>query len=358
MLEVLDYMAEHGHQELVTCLDHQTGLRGLIAVHSTTLGPSLGGIRLWPYKMNEAAILDVLRLSEGMTYKAAVAGLSLGGGKSVILADGKEQDSQIRKARLHAFGRFVEGLGGRYIAAEDVGTSVADILTMKSTTQHIVGLPVDAGGSGDPSPMTAYGVMEGMRALVEEVLHTDRFHGIRVVLQGLGKVGMSLASRLVSEKAHVIATDIRPEICRQASQQLGIKIVEADAIYDVECEIFAPCALGGVINDETLPRLKCKIVAGSANNQLADDRHGEALRSMGISYGVDYVVNAGGLINVAHELLGYVEEKARAQVGQIYQTTKHMYTLAQEEGISENRAARLMALQRLESHEPLDQAAI
>jgi len=347
MLDTVNYMVEHEHEQLLTCFDRPSGLRALIAVHNTTLGPSLGGTRIWKYENGEAATFDVLRLSEGMTYKAAVAGLSLGGGKSVIMADGKEQDPQVRTARLQAFGRMVDSLAGRYIAAEDVGSTTADILTVRGTTKHVVGLPVEAGGSGDPSPVTAYGVMEGLRALVEEVLHVDQFKDVRVAIQGLGKVGMSLASRLVEAGATVVATDISAETCRRAKEELGIEIVTPEAIYDVECEIFAPCALGGVINDQTLPRIKCKMVAGSANNQLLDLRHGEALREMGITYAVDYVINAGGLINVANELDGYDQEKALAQAGQIYQTIKRLLTLAQSQGISEVRAARHMALERL-----------
>jgi leucine dehydrogenase len=349
MLDVTNYMVEHGHEELVTYHDRASGLRALIAIHNTTLGPSLGGTRLWRYESSEAAMLDVLRLSEGMTYKAAVAGLPLGGGKSVIMADGKEQDPQVRTARLKAFGLMVERMNGRYIAAEDVGTTTDDILTVRGITKHVAGLPSEVGGSGDPSPVTAYGVTEGLRALVQEVLRTDSFKDVRVAIQGLGKVGTSLASRLVAEGARVVATDIRPETCRKAAEQLGVEIVQPEEIYDVECEIFAPCALGGVINDQTLSRLKCKIVAGSANNQLEEERHGEALHASGVVYAVDYVINAGGLINVAHELQGYNKEKAMAQAGQIYQTVKRMLALARREGISEERAAGQMALERLKA---------
>ncbi len=347
MLDTMDYIVEHEHEQLVTCFDRHSGLRALIAVHNTTLGPSLGGTRLWHYENSEAAIFDVLRLSEGMTYKAAVAGLTLGGGKSVIMADGKEKDPQVRTARFQAFGRMVENLNGRYIAAEDVGTTTADILTARGETKHVAGLPTEVGGSGDPSPVTAYGVMQGLRALTEIILKTDQFKGVRVAIQGLGKVGISLAEQLVSAGATVIATDINTETCRRAAEEFGIKIVEPEFIYDVDCEIFAPCALGGVINDQTLPRLKCKIVAGSANNQLLDTRHGEALNEMGITYAVDYVINAGGLINVAHELSGYNKEKALAQAAQIYDTVKKMLALAASEKISEVRAARMMAQERL-----------
>lgn len=357
MLDTLTYMAEHGHEQLVTCFDQESGLRALIAIHSTALGPSLGGIRLWRYQLNDDAVLDVLRLSEGMTYKAAVAGLHLGGGKAVILADGQESDPRVREKRLEAFGHFVEGLGGRYIAAEDVGTSVNDILIIRRSTKHVVGGPREQGGSGDPSPFTAYGIAEGMRATIEQVLHTDRFKDLRVAIQGLGKVGADLALRLKTAGARLIATDIRREVCRAMERKLGIEIVEPEAIYEMECEIFAPCALGGVINEETLPRLKCRIVAGSANNQLKSPDHGEALRELGITYAVDYVINAGGLINVADELRGYDERRAREQVGHIYQTIQDLLHLAQRDGISESRAARRIALEQLHRHGPLEPSA-
>jgi leucine dehydrogenase len=283
-----------------------------------------------------------------MTYKAAVAGLFLGGAKAVILADGREQNPVVRKARLRALGSFVESLDGHYIAAEDVGTTTADILTMREITRHVVGLPSEAGGSGDPSQMTAFGVFEGQRAMCQDVLSVDSFKDIRVTVQGLGKVGMNLAARLVTAGARVIATDIRSENRRLAEEQLGIQTVEPDTIYDRECEIFAPCALGGIINDSTLPRLKCKIVAGSANNQLEDPRHGNMLADKGIAYAVDFVINAGGLINVAHELRGYVKEEALAQAAKIYETVKHMLTIARRGGISEEQAAHQMAMERLQ----------
>jgi leucine dehydrogenase len=342
-------MTEHGHEQLVTCFDCATGLRALIALHDTRLGPALGGTRLWPYESGEAAVMDVLRLSEGMTYKAAVAGLPLGGGKSVILGDGRERNQGLRAQRLQAFGRMVDSLSGRYIAAEDVGTTPMDMVEMKQSTRHVVGLPLEAGGSGDPSPMTAYGVMEALRTLVAAVLHTDRLADVRVSVQGLGKVGIHLAARLISAGAHVVATDIRREACENARSRLGVEIVEPEAIYDLACDIYAPCALGGVINDRTLPRLRCRIIAGSANNQLEDDRHGEALHEMGIVYGVDYVVNAGGLINVAQELEGYDEERARERTALISHTVRRMLELARAQGISENRAARRLALERLKS---------
>lgn len=347
MFDIEKYVNEHGHEQLIDCNDPQTGLRAWIAIHNTKLGPGLGGIRLWNYESADDALLDVLRLSEGMTYKAAVAGLKLGGAKAVILGDGKEEDPRVRRDRFRVLGRIVDDLKGRYIAAEDVGTTTDDIIIVREETYHVVGLPSEVGGSGDPSPMTAIGVLEGQRALIKEVLHTDRFKGVRVSIQGLGKVGFSLASRLVAEGAYVIATDINPEVCHMTSEKLGIRIVKPDDIYNEECEIFAPCALGGVINDDTLVSLRCRIVAGSANNQLKEVKHGEILHEMGIVYAVDYVINAGGLINVSHEMNGYDREKALADVAKIYDTIMRMYIIARRDGISEQSAAHKIAIERL-----------
>lgn len=352
MFDIENYMTEHKHEALIECSDPESGLHGWIALHNTSLGPGLGGIRLWRYDTSDEALRDVLRLSKGMTYKASVAGLPLGGAKAVIMADGTEGNSIVRKTRLRALGGFVQTLQGQYIAAEDVGTTTADILTIKEITNHVVGLPLEAGGSGDPSPMTALGVFEGQRALLEDVLKVERFKDIRVNIQGLGKVGMNLAALLVQAGAHVIATDIRHENRKTAEEKLGIQTVEPDAIYDIESEIFSPCALGGIINDRTLPRLKCKIVAGSANNQLEDTRHGEMLFDKGITYGVDYVINAGGLINVSHELRGYVKEDARIQVAKIHDTIKQMMAISRKNRISEEQAAHFMAMERL-LHAPL-----
>jgi leucine dehydrogenase len=256
-----------------------SGLRAVIALHNTARGPAIGGIRLWQYHSEEAAIQDALRLSEAMTFKAAVADIPFGGGKSVILADDKEQEPGSRTARLRAFGRFVGSLGGCYIAAPDVGTSPAEMAQIKEVTRHVVCCPVELGGSGDPAPMTAYGVLQGMQALAEETLGVSSLVGVRIAIQGLGNVGMNLARLLIAEGAVVIGTDIRPEAVRHASMQLPIETVIPEAIYDVPAAIFAPCALGGVLNNRTIERLSYKIVAGAANNQLADDRHAEPPQS-------------------------------------------------------------------------------
>ena len=339
MLDNLDYMLESKHERVILHTDSSTGLRAVIALHSTVRGPALGGIRLWSYSNSEAAIHDALLLSEAMTKKAVVAGVPFGGGKAVILHDEIGKDPKIRAARFSAFGQLVESLKGLYIATEDIGTTPVDIAWVKRTSQYVVGVPVEEGGSGDPSPMTAFGIIQGIRALIEDVLGTSNLEGIRVAIQGLGNVGMNLAKLLLLEGAVVIGSDIRPEVAQEANRRLGIEIVEPCSIYDVPCDIFAPCALGGVINDRTIERLTCKIIAGSANNQLDDERHGEELHDLGITYAVDYVINAGGLINVAQEIDGYDAMKAREKTGRIYSTIKQILATSHAEGISTQRAA-------------------
>jgi leucine dehydrogenase len=358
----VEYMSQHGHEEVATWLDRETGLRAIIAIHDTTLGPGLGGTRLRRYDSSAEAMLDVLRLSEGMTYKAAVAGLPLGGAKAVILADGKEEsDPALRSARFRAFGRFVESLGGSYITAEDVGTAPHDMTDIRTETRHVVGIPRGAGGSGDPSPSTAYGVVCGMRALVEEGLGRSSLDGVRVAVQGLGHVGMSLAEQLLRDHgATVLAADVRPAIVEEARRRFAsekrFSLVAADEIHLQECDVFSPCAFGAGINPVTIPQLRCRIVAGAANNQLADeDRDAALLRERGILYAVDYVINAGGLIHVMSELEakdGWSEEdaaRAKAQASLIYDTLKRMLTIAREDGVSPHAAARQMADERIQT---------
>jgi leucine dehydrogenase len=348
MHSIFDYMTQHKHEKVYLATDSISGLQAVIALHNTVRGPAIGGVRLWQYDSEEAAIQDVLRLSEAMTFKAAVADIPFGGGKAVILADGKEQEPGIRAARLRAFGRFVESLSGCYIAGPDVGTSPADMAQIKEVTGHVVCCPVELGGSGDSAPMTAFGVLQGMRALAEEALGVRSLVGVRVAIQGLGNVGMNLARLLITVGAVVVGTDIRPEVVKQARMQLPIEIVVPEAIYDVSAAIFAPCALGGILNDRTIERLSCQIIAGAANNQLEDDRHAELLRQCGIVYGVDYVLNAGGLINAAQELEGYDQQKARQRVAHIYYTVKRMLAIAKEQQISTLSAARQMAAEVLQ----------
>jgi leucine dehydrogenase len=353
------YMAEHGHEKLATYVDRETGLHALIAVHDTTLGPGLGGTRIWRYDSNAAGILDVLRLSEGMTYKAAVAGLPLGGAKAVILADGKEErDPELRAARFRAFGRCIESLGGKYITAEDVGTSPGDMRQIRIATQYVVGTPREEGGCGDPSPTTAYGVLCGMRALAEDVLGRPSLDGVRVAIQGLGHVGMSLAEQLLGEGAVVTGSDVRPAVTRAAQARFADRpnfaLVAPEALLAQECDILAPCAFGAMLNPATIPELRCRIVAGAANNQLADeDRDGELLHERGIEYAVDYVINSGGLIHVAQDLdrrgdWSVVDDAAvRERAAHIYDTVRRVGELARAEGVSPHQAARRVALERI-----------
>jgi leucine dehydrogenase len=341
----LDEMFAREHEQVILLNDRDTGLRAVIAIHDTRRGPALGGTRLRAYPTLDEAVLDALRLSEAMTYKAAVVGLPLGGGKAVILADGKEQDADIRTARLQSYAHVINGLAGRFITAEDVNIHPQDVDELSRITRFVVGTPLERGGSGDPAPATALGVLQGISALTEDVLQSRALHGVRVAIQGLGKVGFRLAQLLVHEGAEVIGTDLRKDLMKRARADLGIDVVPSSAIYDMPCDVFAPCAYGGVINDRTLPRLSCKIVAGSANNQLADEHHGEQLHERGIVYAVDYVINAGGLINAAEELAlgGYDQQRAYDKVAGIRQTIKRMVQIAQDEHISTVAAAARMA---------------
>jgi leucine dehydrogenase len=345
-----DFLAAQGHERLVIFHDPATDLRGAIAIHSTVRGPALGGTRLRAYARMEEGVLDALRLAEAMTYKAAVAGLPLGGGKAVLFADGREQDPAVREARLLAYGRVIEQLGGMYITAEDANTTMADMAVIRRATRHVAGLAPADGGGGDPSPVTAVGVLAGMQALAADVLGVSSLSGVRVAIQGLGKVGLALAELLVAEGAAVTACDVRPEVARAAAEALGIAVVAPEAIFDVPCAIFAPCAYGGVLDDETIPRLTCQIVAGSANNQLREPRHAEALRARGIAYAVDYVINAGGLINVAQELApgGYDAAAARERTLGIAATVRRIQARAEADGISTERAAHALALDAIQ----------
>ncbi len=339
---------EGGHEQVVFCRDDSSGLRAIIAIHDTTLGPALGGCRMWAYDSEEDALRDVLRLSRGMTYKASAAGLNLGGGKAVIIGDSKTDKSE---ELFRVFGRFVEALNGRYITAEDVGTSVHDMEYIFMETKYVTGVAPAHGGSGDPSPVTAFGVYKGMQATARAAFDTESFAGKRIAVQGLGNVGQNLVAHLVEEGAHVIVTDIAPDRCAEVQERFGkqhIEVVGVDEIYDVDCDIFSPNALGAVINDETIERLKCKVVCGGANNQLAQDRHGGELRERGILYAPDYVVNAGGLINVYVEMEGYVRERALRMAEGIYANTERVIKISRELGIPTYEAADRFAEERIE----------
>jgi len=342
-MDIFETLAETDHEQLVYCHEPSSGYRGIIAIHNTTLGPALGGTRYWHYKSESDAVIDALRLSRGMTYKAAVAGLSLGGGKSVVMANHGTQD---REAVFRAHGRFIESLKGRYITAEDVGTSPADMDYIKLETEHVVGLQ---GRSGDPSPVTAYGVYQGIKAAAKVRLGSDSLAGKTVAVQGCGHVGYYLCGYLHEEGARLVVTDIDTEKVKRVVEEFRAKAVGLDEIYGVQADVFAPCALGAVINDNTIRQLKVKVVAGGANNQLAEERHGDMLEEKNILYAPDYVLNAGGLINVNSELEGWSAERAKRKAGEIYDTLLRLFDLAKEEGIPTYRAADRLAERRIEA---------
>jgi leucine dehydrogenase len=342
-MDLFSFMSEQGHEQVVFCQDASCGYRGIIAIHDTTLGPALGGTRFWNYESEGEALLDVLRLSQGMTYKAAVAGLNLGGGKSVIIGDPKTQD---REMIFRAHGRFIESLAGRYITAEDVGTSVSDMDYVNMETSYVSGLP---GKSGDPSPVTAFGTYRGIKAAARERYGSDSLRGRTVAVQGLGNVGYSLCRYLTQEGARLIVTDIDPERVQRAAADFAAEPVGADEIYGAEAEIYAPCALGATLNDETIPLLRVEIVAGAANNQLEEPRHGDELHRRGILYCPDYVINAGGVINVYGEVKGWSSEQAMRKAGEIYATLLRLFELTRVEGIPTYQAADRIAERRIEA---------
>lgn len=345
-LEVLSQMQRRNHEQLVFCYDEVTGLKAIIAIHDTTLGPALGGTRMWRYTDEAAAIKDALRLARGMTYKSAAAGLNLGGGKAVIIGNAKTDKNEML---FRSYGRFIQGLAGRYITAEDVGTSVQDMEWVRMETDHVVGISRALGGSGDPSPVTALGVYEGMKASLKWATGNESLAGKKVAIQGVGQVGHHLVGLVTKDGAQAIVADIDADnLKRVAGKFNGVEVVHPDAIYDVDCDVFAPCALGAVVNDETIPRLRCQVVCGSANNVLADeDVHAKALDDRQITYAPDYVVNAGGLINVANELEGYNQERALKQAAGIYDITMRIFQIARDEDTTTVKAANTLAERRI-----------
>ncbi|MGE5145478.1 MAG: Leu/Phe/Val dehydrogenase [Candidatus Eiseniibacteriota bacterium] len=336
-MPVFSHAEFDNHEQVVYCRDAAAGLSAIIAIHNTNLGPALGGCRMLPYESEEAALDDVLRLSRGMTYKAAIADLALGGGKAVVLADSKRDKTE---ALLTAIGVAVERLGGRYITAEDVGTTVADMDVVRRATRHVSGTTTEA---GNPSPSTAHGVFIGMQAAARHAFGSDDLTGRRVAIQGLGSVGLALCRYLKQAGARLVVTDISPGAVERAVKEFGAESVEPEAIYEVEADIFAPCALGGIINDKTVKRLKAPIVAGSANNQLDEPRHGEALLKRGILYAPDYVINAGGLIDVARPIMGMDIEAARVKLRKIYDTLLDIFRRSAEEQLPTSAVADRMA---------------
>jgi leucine dehydrogenase len=345
-MSVFEELARKEHEQVVFNYDQDSGLKAIIAIHDTTLGPALGGCRMWYYDNEEQALRDVLRLSRGMTYKSAAAGLNLGGGKAVIIGNAKADKSE---ALFRAYGRFVQGLAGRYITAEDVGTTVRDMEWVRMETDYVTGISRALGGSGDPSPVTALGCYEGIKASVKWHTGSESLEGRTVAVQGVGAVGYHLVQHLTRDGAKVVVTDIDQENLRRVTTDFrGVEVVGTDKIYSVPCDVFAPCALGAVINDDTIPQLRCSIIAGSANNILADeDKHAPMLEQKGILYAPDYVINAGGLINVANELEGYNRERAVQQAASIYNIVTTIYQIAREEKITTSRAANALAERRI-----------
>ncbi|MBC2179173.1 Glu/Leu/Phe/Val dehydrogenase [Listeria booriae] len=344
---LFERMEKYDYEQVVFCHDKVSGLKAIIAIHDTTLGPALGGCRMWPYETEEEALEDVLRLARGMTYKNAAAGLNLGGGKTVIIGDPRKDKSE---AMFRALGRYVESLNGRYIIAEDVGTTVADMDMIHAETDYVTGISESYGSSGNPSPMTALGVYSAMKRTALEAFGTDTLAERTVAVQGVGNVAYALCELLHKDGAKLVVTDINQEAVNRAVAAFGAKAVAPDEIYDVDADIFAPCALGGVLNYTTIPRLKVKAVCGSSNNQLLQTiHHGQMLADRGILYAPDYIVNAGGVINVADELSRYNEERAKHKIGEIYGQIGKVFDIAKEEKILPAQAANRMAEQRMES---------
>lgn len=337
-----------GYEKVVEAVDPGSGLHAFIAVHSTVLGPALGGMRMWPFATRDEALTDVLRLAKGMTYKSAVAETGLGGGKSVIIGDSRKSKTP---ELIRAMGRFVDSLEGRYITAEDVGTTTDDMVMLASVTRWVTGLPREKGGSGNPAPSTALGTFLGLKATVAERFGKKDIRGMTVAVQGLGQVGMRLAEMLHADGAKLIAADIARERVDDAVKRLGATACTDAEIFGAAADVLAPCALGGVLNDETIPRLKCGAIAGCANNQLLESRHGDELARRGILYAPDFVINAGGIINVSLELEpgGYDPEKASRKIQNIPRALSRIYEIAKREKLGTHLAADHLAEERLKS---------
>jgi leucine dehydrogenase len=351
---IFDRMEQDGHEQVLFCYDKATGLKSIIAIHDTTLGPALGGCRMWPYPGEEEALEDALRLSRGMTYKSAASGQNHGGGKAVIWGNPRTDKSE---ELFRAFGKFVHTLGGRFFTGTDVGTEKNDFVYSTMESPYLVGLPEEHGGSGDSSIITAFGVWKGIKAAAAHVWGSDSLRGKRIAVQGAGKVGGHLIEHLADEGAVITVTDVVPENIQRVQLAFpNVAAVSTDAIYDVDCDIFSPCALGGIINDENIPRLGCRVVAGAANNQLLEPRHGDELHRRNILYAPDYVINAGGLIQVADELMGYNHDRAfrktagiYGMLGQIFEISRHeaIPTYLAADRLAERRIAKIGQLNRL-----------
>lgn len=346
-MAVFEKIQADNYEQIVYCHDDRVGLKAIIALHNTALGPATGGCRMWNYRSEDEALTDVLRLSKGMTYKNSISNLQLGGGKSIIIGDVSQKTPEL----LKRFGEFVETLKGRYITAKDVGIDSSDLKTIKSKTHHILGIAGEANSSGDPSPVTAWGVYNGMLACAEKAFGGKSLKGLHVAMQGLGAVNYGLLKYLAQEGAKVTACDINADAVERAKKEFGVQIASPESIYDVACDIFSPGALGAVINPQTIPRLKCKVVAGAANNQLATEKDGEELVKRGILYAPDFAINAGGVINIAHEREGYNRDKAYAHVAKIYDTIRNILEESAADRLPTNAVANRIAENRVREAE-------
>lgn len=344
---IFEEMEKYGHEQVVFNYDKATGLKSIIAIHDTTLGPALGGCRMWNYDTEQDAVQDVLRLSRGMTYKCAVSGITNGGGKTVIMGDPRKEKSD---ELFQALGTFIETLKGRFYTGTDVGTVGMDFVSAAKQTKFVNGLPEEYGGSGNSAIITAYGVWMGMKATAKEVFGTDSLAGLNIAVQGLGKVGQVLVKHLTDEGAgKIYVTDIFEDNINKVKEAFPhVEVVKPEEIHAVECDIFSPNALGAIINDNTIKELKCKAICGAANNQLAEDRHGDLLTEMGILFAPDYVVNAGGLIQVADEFNGFNKDRAFKNASLIYDTVGLIFSIAKEQSIPTYKAADILVEERLD----------
>src|ERR1700744_2777678 len=344
---IFSQLEAFGHKKVVFCNDPDTGLKAIVAIHDTTLGPALGGTRMWAYKTEQDALDDVLRLSKNMTYKSAIAGLNLGGGSAVIIGDSRKDKTE---ALMRKFGRYIKNLNGEFITAEDVGTSPRDMEYIRMETEHVAGLPETMGGSGDPAPIAAMGVFMGIKASVKELFGNDNLTGKSVIVQGIGHVGENLVKLLRDENVKVYISDINEERAGQISKKYGAEVVSNNSIFDIDADIYSPCALGATVNTHTINRLKCAIIAGSANNQLEDEAiHGQLLLEKGIIFAPDYVINAGGIINCYSELMGFSKKRTMQLTENIYEATRNVLKLSKAESISTIQAANKIAEKRIQS---------
>ena len=343
---VFGQMSFDNHEQIVFCNDKDTGLKAIIGIHNTVLGPALGGTRMWKYTNEWEALNDVLRLSRGMTFKSAITGLNLGGGKAVIIGDSKIDKTPEMIAK---FGQYVDSLSGKYITAEDVGTTTADMDLIRQYTKSVTGVSIEKGGSGNPSPVTAYGVFMGMKAAAKYKFGTDNLSGKKVLVQGIGHVGETLVQYLVNEGAQVIISDINQVRMEEIGEKYGAKLFSGDDLYSADVDIYAPCALGATINDDTIHKIKAKVIAGAANNQLANENiHGALLQEKGILYAPDFLINAGGIINVYGEIAGYGIDEAMRRTENIYNTTLEIFSYAEVNNLTTHQAAFTIAQNRID----------